>query len=439
MVFKAFAKCIYSFEHIFKPICHALNVIKNKDALLSHGDREIRKVLLEIAERTLERIRADRIIKENVRIEGDELIVKNHSIPLNFEKIIVIGFGKAAVPMAREIENILGDKLTKGMINSPYNAKLDKIEVNLSSHPYPDLRTLEASQKIIKLLEEADKNTLVIVLISGGASSLFEIPCCISIEEERELIRKVMLSGANIIELNKLRIALSKVKGGKLLNYIAPAKCLSLMISDVIGPPEFVGSGPTYPQKYDIEKILKKYGIDIKINGAKQDNFSQYKCENVVLADNTYALRIAKSIAEEMGIKAKISKEKLEGEPKYAAKRILKDMEKGIVIWGGETSVKVEGNGIGGRNQELALYLAKEMKGHMGFICLGTDGIDGPTDAAGGIVDYTSRERIEKKGIDLDKELLAHNSYKVLRKIGDAVFTGYTGTNLADICIGYYP
>ncbi len=415
-------------------------MINNKDALLSNGDIEIRKVLLEIADRTLERIRADSIIRENVRSEGDDLIIKNHSIPLNFEKIIVIGFGKAAVPMAREIENVLDDKLTKGMINSPYNAKLNKIVVNLASHPYPDSKTLKASQKIIKLLEEADENTLVIVLISGGASSLFEIPCCIDIDEEGKIVKKVMLSGANIIELNKLRIALSKVKGGKLLNYIAPAKCLSLIISDVIGPPKFVGSGPTYPQKYDIKKILKKYEINVKKIDNSQENYTKYKCKNILLADNAYALRIAKSIAEEMGIKARISEEILEGEPKYAAAgKILNKMEKGIVIWGGETSVKVEGDGIGGRNQELALYLAKEMKKRMGFICLGTDGFDGPTDAAGGIIDYTTEKRIAEKGINLDKELIAHNSYKVLRNIGDAVFTGYTGTNLADICIGYYP
>jgi len=414
-------------------------VINNKTDLLSHGDEKIRKVLLEIADRTLERIRADRIIEENVKIKGENLIIKGQTIPLKFEKIIVIGFGKAAVPMARKIESILGNRITEGMINSPYGAKLENIEVNLASHPYPDFRTLKASQKIIKLLEKADDNTLVIALISGGASSLFEIPCCMSIEEESEIIRKVMLSGANIIELNKLRIVMSKVKGGKLLNYIYPAKCVSLIISDVIGPPKFVGSGPTYPQRYNVRKILKKYGIDIKMNNTYEERTSQYKCKNIVLADNTYALKIAKSIAEDMGIKAKISEEILKGEPKYAAQRILEDVKKGVTVWGGETIVKVEGNGIGGRNQELALYLAKGMKRNMGFICLGTDGIDGSSPAAGGIVDYTTMERIAEKGIDLDKELMMHNSYRVLKKIGDAVFTGYTGTNLADICIGYYP
>ena len=437
MVFKTFEKCIYFFTHIFKLSCHALDVIKNKNTLLSHGDKKIRKVLLEIADRTLERIGADKIISENVRIENENLIVKNYSLPLNFEKIIVIGFGKAAVPMAKEMESILGNRITKGMINSPYKAKLNRIEVNLASHPYPDARTLQASQKIIELLEEANENTLVIVLISGGASSLFEIPQRISIEEEKEIIEKVMTAGADIIELNKLRIALSKVKGGKLLSYIAPAKCLSLIISDVIGPPKFVGSGPTYPQKYDVSKILKKYGIEINIR--KNEDLPIHGCKNIILADNTYALKMAKSIAEDMGIRARVSHNKLSGEPRYTAKNILREMGKGLVIWGGETAVKIQGGGIGGRNQELSLYLAKEMKRHMGFICLGTDGIDGPTDAAGGLVDYTSMERIAEKGIDLDKELMAHNSYAVLKKIDDAIFTGYTNTNLADICIGFHP
>jgi glycerate-2-kinase len=162
-------------------------------------------------------------------------------------------------------------------------------------------------------------------------------------------------------------------------------------------------------------------------------------CENILLADNEYALQVAYNIAKSLGYSARISKKKLEGEPHRMAKKILDGMGnfRGIMIWGGETNVKVNGDGIGGRNQELALYLAKgigDMKS--GFLCMGTDGVDGPTDAAGGMVDGETIKRVWEKGIDLAHELKRHNSYEVLKKLGDLIITGYTGTNLADICLG---
>ncbi len=390
------------------------------EELSSHGDVEIREKLLQIVDFLLNEIRADRIIRRNLKMEGGKLIVKGKKINLDVDRIFVIGFGKASVPMAMEIENILGEMIYAGMINSPYMGNLKRIVVNLASHPYPDEKTLEASEKIIELLKEVGENDLVIVLISGGASSLFEIPKDgVSIEEERRIIMEMMLGGADIIKLNRMRVELSKVKGGGLINYIKPAKCLSLIISDVIGPPEFVGSGPTY-------------------SWGRGEEY----CENIVLADNRYALEIAKEIAQNMGMDALLSSTVLEGEPQDMASKIIGEIknEKGkLMIWGGETSVRVGGDGKGGRNQELALYLAREINKRMGFICMGTDGIDGPTDAAGGIVDETTLERIREEGIDLEKELQSHNSYFVLKKLRDLIITGYTGTNLADICLGYRP
>jgi len=412
-------------------------VIKNREELLSHGNLEVREPLISIADATLENIKADRIVKEKIQMRGNALVIGDREFELNYKNIYVVGFGKASVPMAMEIERILGDKIGGGLINSPYPAKLERIEVNIASHPYPDERTLEASQKILEFLRGTGREDLVIVLISGGASSLFEVPVDnITIEEERDIIKRVMLGGANIIELNKVRIALSKVKGGGLLNYIYPAKCLSLIISDVIGHPKFVGSGPTYPQSYEVESILKKYGIEMKLPGRKTP---KHMCENILLADNEYALQVAYNIAKSLGYSARISKKKLEGEPHRMAKKILDGMGnfRGIMIWGGETNVKVNGDGIGGRNQELALYLAKgigDMKS--GFLCMGTDGVDGPTDAAGGMVDGETIKRVWEKGIDLAHELKRHNSYEVLKKLGDLIITGYTGTNLADICLG---
>jgi len=392
-------------------------VIRNIEPLLSQGDREIREILLHISDSLLREIRADRIMEKEVKVEGNSLIIMGNKIALDFRKIFLVGFGKASVPMAREMERILGDRIEEGIVNSPFPAKLERIKVNVASHPLPDEKTVKASQDIVELVKKAGKRDLVIVLVSGGASSLFELPVeGMSIEEEREIVKNAILGGMDIIQLNKLRISLSKVKGGKFLNYIHPAKCISLIISDVIGPPEYVGSGPTYP-----------FG-----KGSKG-------CENFVLADNRYALEKAREIAEGMGIYAHISPTILQGEPRIISKNIIQELQEGITIWGGETTVKVNNGGKGGRNQELALYLAKEIKKKMGFICLGTDGIDGPTDAAGGVVDETTVERAKKLNIDLDYELSIHNSYWILKKLGDLIITGYTGTNLADICIAYVP
>ena len=413
-------------------------VIKNMDDLLTHGDTDVREPLLAVADTTLERIRADRIVRDRVGIRGNLLIVRDRKIELNFRDIYVVGFGKASVPMAAEMERILGDRLSGGMVNSPYPAKLSKIEVNVTSHPYPDRKTLEASLKILEFLKSVGKEDLVIVLLSGGASSLFEVPVeGLTIEEEAKIIKKVMLEGADIIELNMLRIALSKVKGGGLLDYIYPARCVSLIISDVIGDPKFVGSGPTYSQEYDVSTILKKYDLPVNLGKKRK---SGHKCENVVLADNGYALKVACEVASSMGYAVKLSRNAMLGEPSSMARKILDEMRnfRGIMIWGGETNVKVEGNGIGGRNQELALYLSGGVRGcKMGFLCVGTDGIDGPTDAAGGIVDGGTMKRLEDMGIDVECELARHNSYFVLKKLGDLIITGYTGTNLADICVGY--
>ncbi len=413
-------------------------MIKNKKELMLHGYKDIRRALLDIADRALEEIRADKILRNFVKFKGDTLVIKDKDFNIDSKTIYVVGFGKAVIPMAKEIENILRQRLKGGIINSPYPAKLNKIKVNRASHPYPDERTLKASKQILKFINSLENNAILLILISGGASSLFEIPeDGLSIEEEREIIKDVMLGGADIFELNSLRMALSKVKGGKFLKYIYPRRCISIIISDVIGPPQFVGSGPTYPQGYDM-KILERYGIKVK---KEKERIPSEICQNMVIADNEYAKSIAYNIARAKGYPARISKNKLWGEPKDMAKIIANEMKdfKGIMIWGGETSVRVKGNGIGGRNQELTLHLAKEIEDEdIGFICLGTDGIDGNSPAAGGLVDGMSLKRIKENRIDLEKELENNNSYFVLSKLKDAVITGHTGTNLADICIGFH-
>lgn len=411
-------------------------MIKNLNSLIRHGNIKLRKYILEIANSTLKRINAYNILKEKIRA-NDELEIDGERIEIGNSRIFVVGFGKASIPMAKAILDILGSRIKGGIINSPYPGEIENFKINVLPHPIPDERTVKASMEIIEFVKKLKENDLLIVLISGGASAIFEVPQNgISIWDEGKIVERMLRRGANIFELNKVRIALSRVKGGKFLNYIK-SRCVSLIISDVIGPPEFVGSGPTYPQRYQIDDIVERY--DLKLKKIEND-LCEKSCQNIVLADNTYALNIGKRIAESMDLKAKTFPSFLQGEPKDIFKKILNSLNNSydVFLFGGETWVNLSNSsGKGGRNQELALYLALEIPENTSFICLGTDGIDGPTDMAGGIVDDTTLSRM--KAINIKKELLNHNSYYVLKKLGDLIHTGYTGTNLADVCIGFCP
>ena len=372
-----------------------------------------RDFLLDVGEHILQEMRGDRVIERCVHIERNTLYVCSQSIPLNFRRIYVVGFGKASYHMAQGLYRILGERIYRGMINALYGRSFGKIRVNIVSHPFPDTHTVNASQKILEMVSEAGENDLIICLVSGGASAMFEVPeDGVSIEDIKEKTKNLMKRGANILEINRLRIRLSKVKGGKFLKYIAPAACIGLILSDIPEHPDFVGSGPTYSTGF--------HG----------------NVKNFVVGDNTQALQIGKNYVESKGIPAKIYPGYLKGEPADIAEKIVELLDRHAILLGGETEVKLDsGHGIGGRNQELALYIAKYLK-EGAFLCLGTDGIDGPTDAAGALVDATTIERAKKLGIDVNMELRRHNSYTILKKLGDLVFTGHTGTNIADICIG---
>ncbi len=389
-------------------------MIKNIEQIMSNGFGDLRVPCVKMLNELLHEIRADNIVRSTVEVRGNKLIVGGKAIEIK-PKVYVVGFGKASAEMAAALEEMLGDRIIGGIINTNHFVKLRKIKVNVCPHPLPDENTVEKSKEIIRLLSHGDSDTLVIILLSGGASALFEVPReGVTIEEIREITQKMLAEGKSIEEINRVRIKLSAVKGGKLLRYIRPAKHITLVLSDVIGDARYVGSGPTF----------------------SEDNPFYF-----VLADNNYAKNIAKDIAGRMGYDAKLSDFILHGEPYYAAKEMYKEFENSeerVIIWGGETVVNVkDATGVGGRNQELSLYLAKLISGKRAcFACVGTDGIDGPTDAAGGIVDGLTVHRLNDMGIDIDAILQSHDSYTALKKLGDLIITGYTGTNLADICIG---
>ncbi|MCF6269611.1 MAG: glycerate kinase [Melioribacteraceae bacterium] len=414
------------------------------------------------------------LINQAIKLDGNllEITDVNQNIKQinldDFEKIFVIGAGKASASMAEELEKIFAKsnyKIECGIIVAPYNTKnnLKVIEIIEASHPLPDKNGVEGAEKIIQLCSDATENDLVLNLLSGGASSLLPAPVSeITLSEKIEITKLLLNKGAAIEELNLIRKHLSKIKGGKLLNYIYPAKVVSLIISDVIGDRiDIIGSGITSHQENNYEgfkKIIKQYKlqntipasllhkIDQQENQFDNNSGNVANATNLIVGNNSIALRKIASVASELGYLVKIMDEKLSGEAREVGDKIAKEIIElkqnsknnlHCLLYGGETWVNVKGNGKGGRNQELALSVAIKIDGIDGvqFLSGGTDGIDGPTNAAGAFCTGNTIAKAKNANIDFMEYLNNNDSYNFFKKINQLVMTGPTGTNVADIQI----
>ncbi len=430
-------------------------MIKNFDELVENTIskyRSVRRDALTILDEVLERMNGYNIIKSYVKLYGDSLIIKEHRINLlPYKRIFLIGFGKASAAMAKAMEEIIA--FDDGIVISPENEKLRRVKLYRGTHPYPSMENIKATEKVIELLKKADEDDLVISLISGGGSALLCKPI-ISLEALRDVSQQLMERGCTIEELNTVRKHLSHVKGGKLAK-MSSAKIVSLIISDIIGNPvEFIASGPTAADSttfHDAMRILKKYGVKneeaIKVirDGMKGKIEETPKnidnVLNIVIADISLACKYAKEIAEEMGYHAKILSVTLRGEARemggnLAEYSIYYPRNHTVIITGGETTVNVKGKGKGGRNQELVLAAIEKLANEaIAMLSCGTDGIDGNSPAAGAIADGYSYKKAEEKKLDIEKYLDDNNSYEFFKEMEDAIFTGYTGTNVMDIQI----
>jgi len=416
---------------------------------------------------------------------------KIHSAYVNdvFNRLLVAGFGKAACPMMRALEDTVGDLITDGTVITKYghsesqNSKVSgrdvrqyaltnsKIKTIEAGHPVPDKNGVKATDEIIKLLRSADETTLVVCLISGGGSALLVSPYeGITLNEKQEVTQLLLKAGANISELNTVRKHISKVKGGRLAETAYPAKIISLILSDVIGDRfDIIASGPTSPDTTtyaDALKVLEKYGlidkapkivIEVLRKGAKglvpetpkKGDKIFNNVENIIVGSNRIAIDAAKNKAEEFGFHTEIISSELTGEAKSVGKCLAEevrtrgsaDVQKNknalCLISGGETTVTVKGAGLGGRNMELALAFAMEIEGKEGITLLsaGTDGTDGPTDAAGAIVNGKTVKKAKAAGLDPVEYLANNDSYNFFRKIDGLFITGPTATNVMDIQI----
>lgn len=395
------------------------------------------------------------IIDETIKSVMPENAVKRAlaEIDLKCNRLFLLAIGKAAWSMASAASEVLGDRIDKGIVITKYgHVKGDLLNISSyeAGHPISDENTYLASEKAIEMVKDLSEKDKVLFLISGGGSALFEKP--LSTKEKIEDINKQLLaSGANIKEINTIRKRLSAVKGGKFASLCYPAKIEAIILSDIIGDPiDMIASGPAYPDSstcQDAFDIVEKYSLKIdseiedllKIETPKEISNVSTRVTGSVRQLCSEAAKLAKSL----GYKTMILTDSLDCQAKEAGLFLgaiasyYKDQGPLAIIAGGETVVELKGKGLGGRNQEFALSAAEKIAGFEN-ICIfsaGSDGTDGPTDAAGGIVDGTTKASLEEKGIKIHQVLSENDSYHALSQVDGLVITGPTGTNVNDFAL----
>jgi glycerate 2-kinase len=439
----------------------------------SRDPAQMRKDAMEIFRTGVRAVEPAAAVKRYLRREGNRLLVHQKAYDLaEFERIYVIGAGKAGAPMAKAVEEALGERITDGLINVKYGhlSELNRVRLMEAGHPVPDEAGLEGARAILDLASGAQQRDMVLCLISGGGSALLPFPVRgLSLPDKQDTTKILLACGATIHEINSVRKHISEVKGGGLARAAYPATLISLMLSDVVGDDlDVIASGPTVPDSStfrDCMKIFDKYGIRKKVPEAVLDHIQKglegkvpetpkpsdpvfARTQSVIVGSNLSCVLAAEEKARDLGYHTLVLSTMIEGETREVAhvhagiaKEILKSghpvAPPACVLSGGETTVTITGQGLGGRNQEFVLAAAIDLKGREGIVVLsaGTDGSDGPTDAAGAVADSQSVQRAESLGLNPTDFLFNNDAYHFFEKLEDLVKTGPTNTNVMDLRI----
>jgi glycerate 2-kinase len=449
---------------------------------------DLRVMATELQQAALEAVEPGAAVHRHVHREEDVLIVASHRYDLHdYERVFVVGCGKATVPMTTAIVDILGERLTQGVIVTKYGHTTSiqhpassiqypvfSIQIIEAGHPVPDENSMRGAQAVADLARRATERDLVICLISGGGSALLTLPVPgLSLADLQALTDALLRSGATINELNTVRKHWSRIKGGNLARLVAPATLVTLILSDVVGDQlDVIASGPTVPDPTtvaDAQAVLERYGIrppsyppsrgeerppsyppssgeGILQETPKPGDPAFERVQHVVVGSNRLAALAAVGRARQLGFNALLLSTYVEGEAREVA-RVAAALAKSVrahgdplpppacLVWGGETTVTIRGEGRGGRNQELALAAALALDGWPGVLvmALATDGTDGPTDAAGAVVTGETVARAQALGLNPRAALEANDSYPFFDALGDLIRTGPTGTNVNDL------
>ena len=416
-----------------------------------------RKHALQIFRAALAAADPQEAVLRHLKFDGRTVTAGRRKYSLkNFDRIQVIGAGKASAAMARAVERLLGRRVAGGWINvkDGHTGSLRRIQQQEAGHPVPDERGVEGARRISEIARDAGARDLLICVISGGASALTPAPVPpMTLGEKQELTKKLLASGATIHEINTVRKHLSTIKGGQLAKLAYPATTIALILSDVIGDDlDVIGSGPTVGDRStvaDARAVLAKYGIaqSVEFHETPKPGDPEFeRVQNIIVGSNEQAIDAAARQAKALGYRTLVLSTRIEGETREVAgvhaaiaKEILASgrplKTPACILSGGETTVTIRGSGMGGRNQEFVLASAMALDGWSGVTVLsaGTDGTDGPTDAAGAIADGSTVARARALGLDAGAFLTNNDSYHFFEKVEGLIKTGPTGTNVMDV------
>lgn len=441
------------------------------DSLVLSRHADARRRYLSIMEAALAAVDPYQAVRARLHRRGDELWIDGQLYDLSrFRRILVVGAGKAGAPMVRAVEDALGESITAGLVvvKTGHAAPTSRVEIVEATHPIPNQAGLDAGQRILTQLADAGADDLVLVLVSGGGSALLEAPAGLTLAELQATTDALLACGATINEINTLRKHLSLVKGGQLARVASPATLVTLVLSDVVGSPlDVIASGPTAPDLStwdDAWAVVTKYELAPRLPAAvlarlqagvrgdlpdtpKPDDPIFATARTVIVGDNRVAALAGCQHATALGYRSLLLTTFVEGEACEVAKvvaALAKEVRRSgqpvappaCLILGGETTVTLGVQpGHGGRNQELALAAALALEGMAGVAvaALATDGSDGPTDSAGGLIDGETVARGRAAGLNAVVALRRHDAYPYLRATGDLLLTGPTQTNVNDL------
>ncbi len=439
----------------------------------------MREQALEIFNAAVAAVQPSQLLPRYLRVTGDGLWLHDRYFPFQeWENIYVIGAGKASAAMAWETEQILGDRIAQGVVVTKYDhaLPLQRIKLIEAGHPVPDGNSLRAGQDILQVVQQAGEKDIIIALISGGASALLaDLPPGVTINEVQQLFRLLLQCGATIEEMNAVRKHLSQIKGGQLSRAAYPATLVAFILSDVIGDPlHVIASGPTVPDPTtfaDAYNVLQQYHLLPQIpdaihqwlkNGRKGQPPETPKpgdpvfgtTTNYLVGTNRLALEAAAAKAKTLGYEPLIITDRLSGEAREKAAAFVQNLFKNLyrgngpvcLLMGGETTVSIKGNGKGGRNQEFALAAlctwlkeGRDVDTMPIILSAGTDGTDGPTDAAGALIDAAMIDQVKQLQLKPEEALAQNDSYHFFQQAGGLVMTGATQTNVMDVVIALIP
>jgi glycerate-2-kinase/transketolase N-terminal domain/subunit len=421
-------------------------LIQNYDKLNTTSER---KLLLELIEAGLSSLQPENVLSKNISLNDTILKIQNKEYDLkNYNRIFLIGFGKGAAKNSFLIEQLLGDKLTGGYVIDVIDQTFTKCTFVKGTHPLTSQENVAFTNNVVQNMKSAElkENDLVIVVICGGGSAMFEVPQAVTFEEKLAVDKALLHCGANIKDMNIIRKHLSAVKGGGLAKILYPAAIATLVYSDVPGNDlSTIASGPTVKDPTsmdDVKEVLKKYPelaqVPLPENAfhetPKEDHYFEHVTPFIVLSNLT-ALQTMKEMAESKGLKANILSDQYQNEANVAAKELVEMTKPGeLLLAGGETTVTVHGHGEGGRNQQLVLAALPYVGDDVTIASVGTDGWDNSHNA-GGITDKTTIIKAKEKNIDPLPFLEGNDSLTFLELVDDAITTGKLPSNVADVIV----